>query len=131
MGITGNLLKKARRDAKKYITKGGFHQEITITTPDKNTVLVFTGFFTKHWVNFNAEGGSINSKNAHFTFDEDILTEAGYPVRNLDNEVHLFGHVVSTEDSSGIVKHYVITDWYPDETLGIISCILGDYESDN
>lgn len=128
--MRGNLLNKARRDSKKYITKGGFQEDIVLKTTDGLTTLETTGFVSKHWVSFDTDGNSANSKNAHICLSEDELVLANYPVRNSQNEVHLLNHRVSTTDSSGLVKKYVIKEWYPDETLGLIVCILGDYESD-
>lgn len=127
--MTGNLLNRARKDAKKYVTKGGFQEEIILKTADSSIELITTGLATKHWINFDADGASINSKNAHICLSEDELVSNNYPVRNSDNEVYLMNHKVSIKDSTGVLKNYVIKEWFPDETLGLIVCILGDYES--
>jgi hypothetical protein len=37
------------------------------------------------------------------------------------------GHVVNVKDSTGIVKNYVVLQNWPDETIGLITFILGDY----
>jgi hypothetical protein len=127
--LAGNLLNKARRDAKKYVTKGGFEVDITLKSASGLITIETTGFGSKHWINFDSNGDPVNSKNAHICLDENLLVEQNYPVRNLDNEVFLRGHKVSYKDSSGVLKNYVINEWYPNETLGLIVCILGDYES--
>lgn len=129
--MAGKTLQKARRDAKKYVTRGGFEENITLKSADGLKTIETTGFVSKHWINFDTDGNGVNTKNAHICIDEDLLTEGGYPVRNSDKEVHLKGHKVSTPDSSGVIKEYVIKEWFPDETLGLIVCILGDYESNN
>lgn len=126
--MAGNLLNRARKDAKKYITKGGFQDDIKLSNPDNSFVLDITGWVTKHWINFDTDGNPANSKNAHVCLDEETLLNLGYPVRNSNEEIDLFKHKVSTKDSSGVVKNYVINEWYPDETLGLIVCILGDFE---
>lgn len=126
--MAGNLLNRARLDAKKYITRGGFQEDITLTSPDGSIVLQTTGWNTKHWINFESDGSPINSKNAHICIDEELLVAANYPLRNSDQEVHLQKHRVSVVDSSGVVKEYIINEWYPDETLGLIVCILGDFQ---
>lgn len=128
--MSGKTLNRARRDSAKYITAGGFEENITLTTPDGNTVLNTTGWAPKHWLNFDADGGSINTKNAHITIVESKLVEAGYPVRNQAGEIHLRGHKVTAKDSSEVEKHYIITEWKPTETIGLIYCDLGDYELD-
>jgi hypothetical protein len=127
--MAGSTLQKARRDAKKYVTKGGFEENIILESADGLTTLATTGFVTKHWINFDTDGLAVNSKNAHITLDEDVLITANYPVRNSDLEVDLRRHKVSTPDSTGINKSYIIIEWFPNETLGLIVCILGDYES--
>lgn len=125
--MSGNLLNIARRDAKKYITKGGFEVDIILTSP-ADVVLATTGLASKHWINFDADGNSINSKNAHICISESDLSDNGYPVRNADEEIYLKDHRVSVKDSSGILKEFVIKEWFPSETVGLIVCILGDYE---
>lgn len=127
--MSGKLLIRARIDSKKYITKGGFQEDIILETADGLKTVETTGFVSKHWVNFSSDGLPLNSKNAHICLDEDALVLLDYPVRNEDNEVHLQNHKVRTKDSSGGLKEYVIKEWFPDETLGLIVCILSDYES--
>ena len=125
--MSGSLLDKARRDSKKYVTAGGFHEDITLATPDGFTTLQTTGFVSKHWINFDTDGNAINAKNAHICVDQTALEAANYPYLK-DKEVHLYKHRVTTKDSSGNNKEYVVNEHYPDETLGLIVCILGDYE---
>lgn len=126
--MSGKLLNRIRLDAKKYVTAGGFEEDITLTTPDGNTVLATTGFVSKHWINFDTDGNATNTKNAHITIDESKLTDSSYPVRNANKEVSLRNHRVTAKDSSGLEKSYVIIEVFPDETLGLIACILGDFE---
>lgn len=122
------MLSLARRDSKKYITSGGFEEDLTMTTPGGGTSIEITGFVSKHWINFETDGSAVNSKNAHICIDEDLLVSMSYPVRNSEKEVDLFKHRVTTKDSSGIDKNYVIKEWFADETLGLITCILSDYD---
>jgi hypothetical protein len=39
-------------------------------------------------------------------------------------------HLVNVKDSTGNLRNYVIMENFPDETLGMITCILGDYGND-
>lgn len=126
--MSGRLLDRIRKQSKKIVTKGGFEELITLKSADGLITLELTGLVSKHWINFDTDGNAVNSKNAHITIDEDILEAAEYPYRNGDGEVDLKKHKVSTPDSTGVVKEYVITEWLPNETLGLIVCILGDYE---
>ena len=125
--MAGSLLQKARRDSKKYVTAGGFHQGITLVTPDGSTTLETTGLVSKHWINFDTDGNAINAKNAHICIDQSVLATENYPYLK-DGEVHLHKHRVTTQDSSGENKQYVVNEHFPDETLGLIVCILGDYD---
>lgn len=125
--MAGSLLQDAKIQSKNYITNGGFESDITITTPDDAMSLNTTGFATKHHINFDTDGAPINAKNAHICISEQVLSDAGYPVR-VNEEVYLAGHRVTVKDSSGIAKNYVIKENFPNETLGLIVCILGDFE---
>ena len=126
--MAGNLFNKAKAMAKKAVTSVGFQEDITLKTPNGLTTLQTTGLASKHWINFDSDGNAINSKNAHITLDEQILLDAGYPVRNLNQEVSLRNHRVSVADSSGVLKEYVIIEVFPSETFGLIACILGDFK---
>ncbi len=100
-----------------------FGVELTLVAPTAETVTI-TGLHTKHNINFDTDGNKINSLNAHASFSEKFLTDANYPVRNADGEVDLKRHRLSAKDSTGIVKHYVINETWPDETIGLIVCVL-------
>ena len=121
-------LDKIRQDARKYVMKGTASDVVTISTADGSVTVETTGYNGKHWINFDSDGNAINSKSAHVCLSESDLTALGYPVRNLNNEVMLYGHKVTSKDSTGLLKNYVIKEWFPDETLGLIVCILGDFE---
>lgn len=125
--MSGSLFQLAKRDSRKFVTKGGFEETITIVTPAKDKTLTLTGFATKHHINFDSDGNQINSKNVHICISESDLVANSYPVRNAKNEIFLLKHLVSFPDSSGVVKNYVVRENYPDETLGLIVLILGDY----
>lgn len=126
--MSGNLMQLARRDSKFFVTSGGFEESITITTPSRDKTISLTGFATKHFINFDSDGNPINSKNVHICIDESVLVAQGYPVRNAKTEVTLLNHIVIYPDSTGVVKKYIIRENFPDETLGLIVCILNDYK---
>lgn len=126
--MKGSLLNLAIKDSKRYITKGGFESEISLETPDSNTTVDVTGYATKHWLRFQDEISVVNTKSAHICISEEELREKLYPVRNSGNEVDLYQHRVKVIDSSNLIRSYVITETYPNETLGLIVCILSDIE---
>jgi len=124
---TGRILQAARKHAKMYVTRGGFQEVITLSTPDKMTSITVTGYATKHHIGIDTDGLPVNTKNVHIALNEDDLVAQNYPVRNNKQEVRLRTHLVDVVDSTGIVKNYVINEVFPDETLGLIVCVLGDY----
>ena len=126
--MSGKILQLAKRDAKHFVTSGGFEESIVLITPTRDKQLSLTGLATKHWINFDTDGNPVNSKNVHICIDESFLVANGYPVRNAKGEINLMKHLVSFPDSSGMVKNYVVRENFPDETLGLIVCILGDFK---
>lgn len=125
--MSGRILQLARKDAKNFITKGGFEENIQLQTPPPgDTTVDITGFATKHHINFDSDGLPINTKNVHICISESDLTALGYPVRNAKQEVSLLEHQVVFADSTGQNKTYKIKQHYPDEALGLIVCILSD-----
>jgi hypothetical protein len=125
--MSRSILDMARKSAKRAVTKSGFQEVITLRNPDNSIEVEVNGLASKHWINFDTDGSSVNSKNAHICISEDDLTELNYPVRSLNNEVNLFNHKVIVKDSTKTDKNYIIKETFPDETLGLIVCILSDY----
>lgn len=108
-----------------------FGVSMTLTAPAPgNETVTLVGLHTKHRVSLDTEGNFVNAKNAHISISEKFLTDADYPVRNDRGEVFLFNHRVSVADSTGTAKEYVIREWMPDESVGLIVCILGDFEEE-
>ena len=126
-----NVLELARKEAKRIITDSvtGFAVSITLTAPNSETVTI-TGLHVKHHIGIDTDGNEVNTKNAHITFDESSVIEVNalYPLRDVNGEVFLYRHKVDVKDSTGIVKNYVIREWFTDETFGNIRCTLGDFE---
>lgn len=117
----------AIKEAQEYVSKGGFESDITIKPPLPQAVTVsLTGWSSKHHISFGTDGTLVNAKNAHICLSEADLVALGYPVR-VGGEVVLLNHIVAVKDSSGVEKSYVIQEQFPDETIGLIVCILGDY----
>lgn len=126
--MSGTLLQKARIDFKKYVTGGGFEDDIILETADGSLSISITGFVSRHWISFVTDGLDANSKSSHVCIDEELLIENNYPYKNSYGDVHLKYHKVSVKDSAGILKKYVINEWFDNQTFGLIPCILGEYE---
>jgi hypothetical protein len=119
-------LERARSDWKRFSSAGGFEVDLTFETPSGGTSVTVQGIGIKHHLSIDTDGQNVNALNSHISVCEELLVEAGYPTRDSDEIVSLYGHKVSFEDSTGIEKSYFINQSYPDETVGIITCILGE-----
>lgn len=122
------LLDIARADI-KMITQSlsGFGEVITLTNLSSTSIII-EGLHSKHHLGVDTDGNRVNAKNAHISFSENSVIEKGLSIRNCSGEVNLKGWRVSVKDSTGIDKLYVIREWFPSETTGLIVCILEDFE---
>lgn len=120
-----SLVEQARRDVLQITTnKAEWGVDIMFTNPD-GTQETIAGTATKHHLSIDNEGAPVNAKNASCTFCESALT---LPIRNTAGEVSLKGWKATWKDSTGSNITYMVREWFPDETLGLIVCILGDYK---
>lgn len=122
------LLNQARLDLRSFIADGsGFGVDLIISTPDGITTAEVRGLASSHNLNVDPETGLfVNTKNIHFSVSESELSDLGYPVR-VNNEVAIKDHLITFDDSAGITRTFKIDETMPDETLGLIVCILGVY----
>lgn len=125
------LMDTIAQDIKSILTNtNDFGVNITLyapTSPQK--VVTVGGTVKKHHLTFD-ENGMVkgNVKNATCTVSELSLNAANYPVRNANGEVTFEGHRVSWSDVNGTAITYAVNEWWPDERLGVLVLILGDYE---
>jgi hypothetical protein len=124
--MSGSLFNLVKRDAKRFINTQGYQVDITLTTPDGSLTINFTGWAVKHHISFDSDGNQVNTKTVRSTIDEDVLVANGYPVRK-NGEISLLKHRLDFVDSSGVLRNYYIRETYPDENLGLIHLILGDF----
>ncbi len=105
--------------------------ELTFETPGPSGVAYppVVGLHSKHHTTFNTDGVAVNGRKAHVSVSESFLIAIDYPLRNTDGDVSLADHKVTVKDSTGIAKKYVISEWFPDERVGLIVCILGGFSS--
>lgn len=129
--MPGSLFDIIKRDAKFFVTSGGYQIEIEMITQDGSVTLNLTGWAVKVSNSFDSDGNQVNTKNVHITIDEDILIKAGYPYKTTKKgatipEVDLIYHRVNFKDSSGRLCNYYVRENFPDENLGLINIGLGD-----
>lgn len=100
---------------------------ITLTAPNSETADI-NGIHVKHHTAFDEQGFPVNGKISSIAISEDIVLAANssYPLRT-NGEVHLKNHLIQAKDSTGVLNTYKIQQWFPDETIGLIVCILSDY----
>ena len=125
MGLTEQAILDAQQITSDAVN--GFGVSVEFTAPDSSTATI-NGLHTKHRVNVDQEGQPTNAKKASVVVSEALLLALNYPVRNSNGDVYLEAHRVKVKDSENVLYEYVIREWFPDEKVGLIVCILGDYE---
>lgn len=135
-------LKDAARALIHQITTdtSGWADEITLLSPGNanfdptfdvsfGTSAAIKGLHTKHHLGIDLQTGNhVNEKKAHISFTEKQVVDLGFQIRDADGEVNMAGYLCKVKDSTGTLVLYVINQWFPDETVGLIVCILGDYK---
>jgi hypothetical protein len=118
------LIELIQRDIKAITSNGSdFGVSMTFVSPLSVTATI-NGLHSKHTLSQDTEGNRANINNAHVSFSESSLTALGYPTRNNRDEFDMIGHMVTVADSTGEDITYKISENYPDETVGLMVCIL-------
>jgi len=120
---------RAIADWKRLLNNGGFGVSITLIPPNSTTPTIVKAIAIRHNNSISTDGLQVNSVNIHVSIIESDLVALNYTVRNADGEVSLRNHRVSFPNSNGVTKNYIIKEAMPDETVGLITCQLGNYGS--
>lgn len=127
----GVLDDRAKADWQTITTdKNGWGNDITLTHSDGVQTIVVTGITSKHHIGIDTDGNLMNVKNAHISFSEQLVIDGSFPIRNTEGNVYMENYRATFKDSKGDDITYVIREWFPDEKLGVILCLLGDYKPD-
>lgn len=119
-----NIYERAQRDILQITTdRNGAGEKIFLVWPDASE-LELTGVTSKHHFAVDTDGNQVNSKTAHVAISEKQIITAGKTIRNVSGEVDLTKHKLRVKDSTGVEKQYYIRSNFPDETVGLIVCIL-------
>lgn len=124
------LLDQAREDWKAITSDTeGFGSSIKLIAPT-GEIAEFTNLHFKINLGIDEIGLRVNAKKAHISFSESQVYDSNpaYVLRNAQGEVNMAKHRVVVADSTGLDKNYVVSECFPDESLGVIVLILGDYE---
>lgn len=106
----------------------GFTKSIQFIAADGITTATINGMSSVIHLGVDNQGEFVNSRKAHISITESSLTDLGYTTRDQNNALILKGNRVNVMDSTGTSEKYVIREIYPDEALGLLVCILGDFE---
>ena len=125
----GSTLNKAIRDWERFSSSGGFEVEFTLNPPPSfDTDFLVKGIQTNHRILVDTDEQIGNSKFVAISISEALLVAISYPIRNAESEVSMLKHRVSFVDSAGTNRTYEITEQYPDETTGMLTFLLKDFE---
>lgn len=104
-----------------------FGTPLTFEAPSGDTAIV-NGLASRHHLSFDTDGNTVNGRNVHVSVSETNMIAAELMVRNSAGEVSIKNWKVSWTDATGTLKKYIIRECYPDDTIGLIVCILGDFK---
>lgn len=123
------LKERAKRDIERITSNTDEWAQSAVLTATNGTTLTVALIHTKHHLGIDAELQKwANTKNAHISVSEQQLIDGSYPYTNPDGEVDLLNHKVAVADSAGVTITYKIEQWFPNKTIGLITCLLGDFE---
>lgn len=122
-------MERAQEDIKRITSDlNGFAKSITFSYPYTGQAATIQGIHSKINLAVDTEGMNVNSRKAHISFSESALTDQGYQTRTAQGVINLKDHLVTVTDSTGEAIQYIVTECFPDETVGLIVCMLGAYE---
>lgn len=123
------MIETAQAAVKRIRTDpNGFTKTIQFIATDGITTATIRGMSAVIHLGVDNQGEFVNTRKAHISFSESSLSDTGFPVRDSSNTLILKGNRVSVIDSTGQAEQYVIREIYPDEALGLLVCMLGDFE---
>lgn len=127
------LIDQANKDIQQITSNANeFGVKIKLVAPN-GQVANIVGIHPKVHLGVGTEGNVISTRQARVTFSEQVLINANpnYPIRNADEKIDLLKHIITVADSTGNDHDYVAQEWIPDETIGLIVIMLGDYGQNN
>lgn len=110
------------------ITTNGddFGVALEFTSIDGETTVTVNGLASSHHLRIDFEGAPVAGRNVSISVAEAALVAEDFPTRNAGGDIKLRNCTVKWTDATGTEKTYAIKDAHPDDTLGLIVCILTD-----
>lgn len=105
--------------------------ELTFTKSDESETATLFGIGTRHSLSMDTDGIPVKMPNNHVSFHEELFNEANpnYIIRpNNGDEIKMRGDRVTFNDSTGTPRTHLISEVWPDQTVGMIVCILQNEE---
>jgi hypothetical protein len=125
-----SLLDLLKRDANFITTNVADFAEpsVTFIAPTGEQAVV-QSLHTKHHFEYDLQAAQeINTLKAHVAVSEQEFIDLGYPVRNTRGFVNMKGHKVKASDANGREWTYVVAEFFENDKVGVIICILGEFE---
>lgn len=125
-----SLKDRAKQDIERITSNvNEWAQAMTFHAPTGETVEI-TGLHTRHHLGVDPQLQKwANVPNAHVSVSEQALIDADYPYNNANGNVDMKDHRVTVIDSAGLAREYKVDQWFPNKTIGLITCLLGDFEA--
>lgn len=117
MGLTD----QAKQDVKKITSDLNGFGVVGVMTSLLNEQMTINGLFKRHHLNFNEDGDRVNVATSSFVISESNISN--YTYLNGDGEIALSGHKIVVDG-----ENYIVSEFYPDQTLDLIVLILSLYE---
>jgi hypothetical protein len=120
------MLETARADARKIVSDpAGATSEMTFVSEGGAHTAVIWGLDAVTHYNYS-EAMTVNTQNGRVTISEQELVDKGYPTRDARGDINLTGGTVSLADANGTIRRYLIEQAHPDNTLGMVTLIVGN-----
>lgn len=118
-----SLIDQAKADTQAITSNlNGFGRTCYFTAPTSETATV-VGIYNQHHTAYDTEGVRINALIASICVSESLLVATYYPTRNANDEIDFTRHRVTADGFD-----YVCREWFMDDTVGLITLILGQWE---
>lgn len=127
-----SLKERAKADIERITSNTNeWAQAMTLIAPSGGPELAVTGLHTKHTLGIDAQKQKwVNAPNQHISISEQLLIDGSYPYVLSSGEISFHNHKVKVIDSSGQEYTYRIKEWFPNRTIGLITCILEGWEDE-
>ena len=122
------ILDSAKSDMEGILgSEDDFSIPMVLIKPDKSEINII-GLHTRHHLAVDTDGQTVESLTSHAVFMETQVTSQDESIRNAGGDVDLDKWTLKAPDSTGTEHTYVFQKRFPDETFGLITCILEDYQ---